>query len=64
MKKKMALALAAMMMTGALTACGGDKPAADGSDASASGASGETLVMATNATFPPYEYYEAAIVVI
>ena len=63
MKKKMALALAAMMMTGALTACGGDKPAADGSDASALGASGETLVMATNATFPPYEYYEGDKVV-
>ncbi len=65
MKKKIALALAAMMMTGALTACGGSKdtPAASSgaasSDAAASqDASGETLVMGTNAAFPPYEFVD------
>lgn len=49
MKKKIALALAALMMTGALTACGGSKAPAD--DAAA-------LVMGTNATFPPYEFVD------
>ncbi|MGN1008554.1 MAG: transporter substrate-binding domain-containing protein, partial [Butyricicoccus sp.] len=65
MKKKIALALAAMMMTGALTACGGSKdtPAASSgaasSDAAASQtASSDTLVMGTNAAFPPYEFVD------
>lgn len=43
-------------MTTALVGCGGgEAPAADeGGEAAA-----EKLVMATNATFPPYEYYES-----
>ena len=49
-----------MMLTLALTfaACGGsDKDTTDSSD------SKDTLVMATNAEFPPYEYYENGEVV-
>lgn len=66
MKKKIALALAALMMTGALAACGGsnETPAggsASGSDGAASSqpaASGDTLTMGTNAAFPPYEFMD------
>lgn len=57
MKKMLAL-LAVAAMTVSLAACGGsDAPAADGGS-SAKEPTKETLVMATNATFPPYEYYE------
>lgn len=50
-------------MTTALVGCGGgsEKPAedaAEGSDAAA-----ETLIMATNAEFPPYEFYEGDAIV-
>lgn len=62
MKKKLALALAAMMLVGTLAACGGNStPAASGSgsgSASTPAAAGDTLRMATNATFPPYEFYD------
>lgn len=66
MKKKIALALAALMMTGALAACGGQKPAPAGSNAGGASASqtptidaikkkGE-IIMLTNAQFPPFEF--------
>ena len=44
MKKILAIICAAAMACAALTGCGGDK--------------GNKLVMATNAAFPPYEFYE------
>ena len=50
MTKLMALVLAVLLCAGMMTACGNaTTPATD---------SGETLVMATNAYFPPYEFYE------
>ena len=57
MKKKvmvmvMAAAMAAMMT---LAGCGSKTAETTGSEAS-SDAAGGTLVMATNAEFPPYEY--------
>ncbi|MCL2865182.1 MAG: basic amino acid ABC transporter substrate-binding protein [Lachnospiraceae bacterium] len=45
MKKKIACILVAIMALASLVACGGS-------------ASGETLVMATSADFPPFQYYE------
>ena len=61
MKKLLALVLAALMVF-ALAACGGNSgteetTAADGS------AEKKVLTMATNAEFPPYEYYEGDKVV-
>ena len=58
MKKVLALVLAALMVF-ALVACnGGSNDSTTAAGESASDAAGEkkTLVMATNATFPPYEY--------
>lgn len=59
MKKVIALVLAALMVF-ALVACGTSKddPSTSASDASSASGAAEkkTLVMATNATFPPYEY--------
>lgn len=69
-QKKFALALAALMMAGSLTACGGnDAPAAAGSAADNSNASSSSatptidaivekgeITMLTNAQFPPFEY--------
>lgn len=51
--KKITATLLALALTGALTACG-SKPAGETKD---------TLVMATNAEFPPYEYREGDQVV-
>ena len=77
MKKIMALMLA-LVLVFALCACGGDKtpannastatdvskaPAANGGDAAFTTAVSGKLIMATNATFPPYEYYEGTTVV-
>ncbi len=58
MKKFLALALAALMLF-AFAACGGDK-ATDGNatDGDAVTEALPVLTMATNAEFPPYEYYE------
>lgn len=59
MKKKLAALLAmSMLATGVLTACGGNEaPAQDASadQAQSTEATGGTLRMGTNATFPPYE---------
>ena len=59
MKKFMKSLLATTMvfaMVTALVGCGGSEPAADDTAT-------ETLVMATNAAFPPYEYYEGDAIV-
>lgn len=67
MKKIVAIVLSCMMLFGLLAGCGGNtdtitttSPAAD-NEQPVSGlttAVSGKLVMATNATFPPYEYYE------
>lgn len=67
MKKVIAIVLSCMMLFGLLAGCGDNadtitttspandgEPAASGLNTAVSG----KLVMATNATFPPYEYYE------
>ncbi|MGI6182323.1 MAG: transporter substrate-binding domain-containing protein, partial [Agathobaculum sp.] len=70
--KKLSIAMLSMLLAGSmlLTGCGGNKDtqadagadtdagASDETDAGADTAEGGTLVMSTNATFPPYEYYE------
>ena len=56
MKKLLAMILCVSMMATALVGCGGSEPAADDTAT-------ETLVMATNAAFPPYEFYEGEEVV-
>ena len=70
MKKFLKGVLATTMvfaMTTALVGCGSnDAPAADAdADAAADGdsAAAETLIMATNAEFPPYEFYEGGEIV-
>lgn len=63
MKKILALvAIAALSLS--LVACGGnDDAAANGDATSAAGETKETLIMATNAQFPPYEYYDGETMV-
>lgn len=74
MKKFLALLLALVMAACLLTACGpatGDNKGSNtdtssvNSDATNDTANGEkkTLVMATNAFFPPYEYYEGETII-
>ena len=71
MKKVSALILALAMCTAMLTACGGDKTATTSGSAAPAPTTSEagadegyklvkegTLTMATNAQFPPYEYYD------
>ncbi len=60
LKKVLSLALVAIFAIGILAACGGAKEetAPAGSGAAAPAASSDTLSMATNAAFPPYEYME------
>lgn len=48
-------------MTTALVGCGGSDAPAD--DATEGDAAAETLIMATNAEFPPYEFYEGSEIV-
>ena len=69
-KKLLSLILALVMMlsVGMLASCdSGNKSGNDATDTAASAANeGEakkTLVMATNATFPPYEYYDGESIV-
>lgn len=57
MKGLLATTMVFAMMT-SLAGCGGDAATDDGADAKK-----ETLTMATNATFPPYEYYEGQDIV-
>ncbi|MEE1228285.1 MAG: basic amino acid ABC transporter substrate-binding protein [Lachnospiraceae bacterium] len=72
MKKFIAIALAAVMSMAVLTGCGGSSKSADTKEATTEAASSAsaaetvekgTLTMATNAQFPPYEYYEGSKVV-
>ena len=51
MKKILALVLALVLCLGCFAACGGN-------DADSGGTEKEVLTMCTNATFPPYEYYD------
>ena len=57
MKGLLATTMVFAMMT-SLVGCGGDAATDDNADAEK-----ETLIMATNATFPPYEYYEGSEIV-
>ena len=50
--KKMLVLMSALLMMASFTGCGGDTTTGDDT------ANTETLIMATNAEFPPYEYYE------
>ena len=61
MKKLIAAALVGTMVL-TMAGCGSKTAETTGSEAS-SDAAGGTLVMATNAEFPPYEYYEGENVV-
>lgn len=61
MKKKFLAMAMAVCMTAALTACGGNQTA-ETTTAAASESKG-TLVMATNAEFPPYEFHEGGEIV-
>lgn len=54
--KKLGLALAAIACLGMLTACGSKE--GDSKEGDSKEEKKETLTMATNAEFPPYEYYE------
>lgn len=61
MKKLLALiAVAALSLS--LVACGNDAPA-QGDGSAAGDVQKETLVMATNGAFPPYEYYDGDVMV-
>ena len=62
--KKIIAMLMALVMCFALVACGGSSDAADDTaDASFKTAVDGKLTMATNAAFPPYEYYEGDTIV-
>ncbi|MBQ4104821.1 MAG: basic amino acid ABC transporter substrate-binding protein [Clostridia bacterium] len=56
MKKFFALLMAVMMLTVALTGCGAGNT--DTTDASENGADTKVITVATNAYFPPYEFYD------
>ena len=64
MKKMIALMLA-LVMVFALAACGGssNEPSAEGEETGLKTAVAGTLTMATNATFPPYEFLQGSEVV-
>ena len=62
MKKILALiAVAALSLS--LVACGSNNAPAPGDTNSAANEGKETLIMATNAAFPPYEYYDGDVMV-
>ena len=67
MKKKTLALMMTAMMAAALTACSGKTEettaAPEAGTEAAAEAEGGTLVMATNAEFPPYEYYEGGEIV-
>ena len=56
--KKLLSVLLILVMVFAFAACGNSGSDNGNSGGSAAGESKDTLVMATNAAFPPYEYYE------
>lgn len=62
MKKKVLTLVLAAVCVLSMAACGSDKKDTDSAD-SGDAAEKETLVMATNAEFPPYEYHEGDEVV-
>ena len=70
MKKLLSILLASLMIL-CLAACGGssssesasDSESASGSESASLPAGDNVLTMATNAAFPPYEYYDGEVVV-
>lgn len=58
MKKLISIALCAVLVLGVLAGCGAASEAGDNA-----GEAAKALVMATNATFPPYEFYEGEKIV-
>ena len=60
MKKILALVLC-LMLTLSMAACGGNGETTDATDST--GAEKAVLTMATNAEFPPYEYYDGDVIV-
>ena len=69
LKKLLALSLSAVMAATLLCGCGGSKSTDTAEDATATGeatvstVNDGVLTMATNAYFPPYEYYEGSEIV-
>lgn len=69
LKKLLALSLSAVMAATLLCGCGGSKSTDTAEDATAAGeatvstVNDGVLTMATNAYFPPYEYYEGSDIV-
>ena len=63
MKKIFAIALILTMVIGVLSFAGCSNNTNTGSTSASTEASKETIVMATNAQFPPYEYYEGEVIV-
>lgn len=63
MKKKLLTMLLVAGCVVSMVACGSGKSNESAGDGGSSEESKETLVMATNAEFPPYEYYEGGEVV-
>ncbi len=64
MKKILSLVVVAILAL-SLVACGNAEPAPQGGAGSAAGegAGEKTLIMATNAAFPPYEFYDGDVMV-
>ena len=63
MKKLLTILLVGAMLLG-LAACGGDKGGQQANNGGGTdGEKKETLVMATNAEFPPYEYHDGGDIV-
>lgn len=63
MKKKILTMLLVAGCVMSMVACGSGKSKESAGDSGSSETSKDTLVMATNAEFPPYEYYEGGEVV-
>jgi polar amino acid transport system substrate-binding protein len=68
MKKILAFAFSVMLCMALLTACGSSDTSSEGSETSTDAAAVTTvtpgtLIMATNAYFPPYEFYEGSDIV-
>lgn len=63
MKKKVLTLALAVCMAASLAGCGSGSAEETTGNAEESEASGKTLVMATNAEFPPYEFYEGGEIV-